>query len=104
VGYGDQFLLLAGPAWDGRRSWRLTTVDVHLEASTTARLVRLSSTAARGKGGICFGDSGGPNLVGSSHVTIAVNSYGTNRSCFGVAYATRIDRSEILGWIQGFLN
>jgi len=107
VGYGDQVLLVGGgpPKTDGVRR-RLTTVSNFISGNfnNSEGLIRLSSDAAHGKGGACFGDSGGPNLVGSTNVTIGVNSYGTNRTCFGVGYSTRIDRSNVLSWIQGFFN
>jgi hypothetical protein len=106
VGYGNQFLVVGGgPPETGGDRRRLTAPATFISGdfNNSEELVRLSSTSARGKGGICFGDSGGPNLVGSSNVTIAVNSFGTNLTCFGVAYATRIDRSGILSWIQSFL-
>jgi hypothetical protein len=106
VGYGDSSAGWRGPPETGGVRRRLTTPSTFISGNfnNSEELVRLSSTAARGKGGICFGDSGGPNLVGSSSVTIAVNSFVTNSGCFGVAYATRIDRSGILSWIQGFLD
>ena len=67
-------------------------------------VIRLSQNGARGKGGICYGDSGGPDLVGNTRVAIAVNSYVTNTGCFGVAYTTRLDRTPILSWISEFFN
>ena len=107
VGYGDQFLLVGGgPPLTGGVRRRLTTLSTLLSGNfdNSENLLRLSQTQARGKGGACFGDSGGPNLVGSSHVTIAINSYGPNGTCFGVGYSTRIDVTAVLNWIQGFLN
>lgn len=107
VGYGDQFLLVGkGPPQTGGVRRRLTTVSTLISGNfnNSESLIRLSGTSANGKGGACFGDSGGPNLVGSSNVTIGLNSYGTNQTCFGVGYSTRIDRSDVLSWIQGFFN
>ena len=65
-------------------------------------VLRLSSTSSRDRGGACFGDSGSPNLVGNSNVTVGVVSFGTNHTCFGVNYTTRIDIPAILSWIQSF--
>jgi hypothetical protein len=42
--------------------------------------------------------------VGNSHVAVAVTSYGTNGNCVGSDYATRIDLTNVLSWIQGFLD
>jgi secreted trypsin-like serine protease len=66
--------------------------------------IRLTANPAQGKGGPCFGDSGGPNLVGGTDRVIAVTSYGTNRNCSGVGYSSRIDIPEVLSWIQSFLD
>ena len=107
VGYGDQFRLVGGgrPATAGFRR-RLTTPVTFISGnfSNSENLIRLSMNAARGKGGFCFGDSGGPNLIGASNVTIGVNSYVTNQGCSGVGYSTRIDLPAVLTWIQSFLN
>jgi hypothetical protein len=106
VGYGDQFRLVGGgPPTTAGFLVRLTTPVTLISGqfSNEEHLLRLSMTASLGRGGFCFGDSGGPNLVGSSDVTIAVNSYVTNGHCRGVGYSTRIDLPAILTWIQSFL-
>lgn len=107
TGYGDQFRFVGGgpPFTAGflvRRSTTATTISGNF--SNSDKLLRLSSTASHGRGSACFGDSGGPNLVGNSRVTVAVNSYGTNGNCVGSEYSMRIDRPVILNWIQSFLQ
>jgi hypothetical protein len=49
----------------------------------------------------CFGDSGGPDLLGGTRVVLGVNSYVTNSNCSGVGYLSRVDIPEILAWITG---
>lgn len=48
-------------------------------------------------GGTCFGDSGGPMLVGTT--LVGVNSFGLNGNCAGVGGAYRIDQADDLDFI-----
>jgi hypothetical protein len=52
------------------------------------------------KGGTCFGDSGGPNLLGGTHTVLAVNSFVANAICSGNTYSYRIDTATALNWIR----
>jgi hypothetical protein len=52
------------------------------------------------KGGICFGDSGGPDLLGGTNIVLADNSFVSNGQCNGVAYSYRIDTAQALGFIR----
>src|SRR5262249_11129098 len=45
---------------------------------TSVEFLKLTANPAQGKGGICFGDSGGPDLLGGTNTVLGVNSYGTN--------------------------
>jgi V8-like Glu-specific endopeptidase len=65
--------------------------------------IKLSANPAKGKGGVCFGDSGGPDLLGGTNLVLAVNSYGTNSNCAGLSYSNRIDLPDILSFINTFL-
>jgi hypothetical protein len=55
-------------------------------------------------GGTCFGDSGGPNFVGTSNVIGGVTSFGLNGNCAGTGGVFRLDRSWSLDFINGFLS
>jgi len=50
--------------------------------------------------GVCFGDSGGPDIVAGTHTVVAVNSFDTNDLCSGVTYSYRVDTADALGWIN----
>ncbi len=50
-------------------------------------------------GGTCFGDSGGPNFLGSSNVIAGVTSFGLNGTCGGTGGVFRVDRSWSLAFI-----
>jgi len=69
----------------------------------SAGVLRLSRNPSQGKGGSCFGDSGGPDLLGGTDKVLAVVSYGTNINCKGVGYSSRVDVPEVLNWIKGFM-
>ena len=54
------------------------------------------------RGGTCSGDSGGPVFLGGadSNLIVAVTSFGMNSICRGVDFAYRVDRQEVLDWIN----
>ena len=62
----------------------------------------LSNNASTG--GTCFGDSGGPNFLGSSNVVAGVTSFGINGNCAGTGGVFRMDRPGPLSWVQSFLD
>lgn len=54
-------------------------------------------------GGTCFGDSGGPNFLGASNIVAAVTSYGINGNCAGTGGVFRMDRQNVLDFVNSFL-
>lgn len=54
------------------------------------------------RGGTCSGDSGGPVYLGDSksHLIVAVTSFGLNALCRGTDFGYRLDRAEVLDWIN----
>ena len=54
-------------------------------------------------GGTCFGDSGGPNFLGSTNLIAGVTSYGKNGTCAGTGGVFRLDRQNVLDFINGFI-
>jgi hypothetical protein len=75
---------------------------VQSDDSMSAEFVKLTANPAQGKGGFCFGDSGGPDLLGN--IVVAVNSLVANSNCTGVEYSARIDTADALGFIKPFLK
>jgi hypothetical protein len=69
------------------------------------KYLKCTANAAQGKGGIAYGDSGGPVLYNDNgqSVVLAVNAYVNNVNCAGVTYHTRIDNPQVLNWINGYL-
>ncbi len=62
----------------------------------------LSNNASTG--GTCFGDSGGPDYLGSSNVIAGVTSFALNGSCGGTGGVFRLDRQNVLDFVGQFLK
>lgn len=62
----------------------------------------LSNNASTG--GTCFGDSGGPNYLGTSNVIAGVTSFGLNNACGGTGGVFRLDRKDVLDFVGQFLR
>jgi hypothetical protein len=105
VGYGLQFDQGGGPRYPADGAFTRYYAPTQLKASNhvhSDEYIKLTANPAQGKGGTCFGDSGGPNFLGGSETILAVNSYVTNGNCAGVTYSNRID-TYALDFITGFL-
>ena len=108
VGYGVQYKEGVGIPpyyrWTGPRvrlyapSQLVSGKFVH-----ASEYMRVALNPGGGTGGLCFGDSGGPDLLGGTNTVLAVNSYVTNANCSGVGYSSRVDIQEVLDWINTFL-
>jgi hypothetical protein len=59
--------------------------------------LQTSASPGNGRGGTCFGDSGGPVLYQGE--IVGVTSFGLNENCKGVDFAYRVDRAEVQDWI-----
>jgi hypothetical protein len=55
-------------------------------------------------GGTCFGDSGGPNFYADSDIVAGVTSFGINGNCAGTGGVFRMDRRDVLDFVDGFMN
>ncbi len=109
VGYGAQYKdKTSGPpdgrwAWTGER-YSATTQIAASDHRNSDMWMKVSANPAKGKGGICFGDSGGPDLLAGTDIILATNSFVTNANCAGVDYSNRVDRAVVLDWVNGFLQ
>jgi trypsin len=104
VGYGVQDFVTGGgppqPVVPFTRFFAPVEL-VQIGQSLADEFIKVSANPSKGKGGICFGDSGGPVLLGDT--ILGVNSIVTNALCRGVTYAYRIDTPEALAFVRSFL-
>ena len=110
VGYGVQEQVMVFPGQSPRARWTGLRVRMYAPSELvsgkfvhSAEYMRLALNPGGGSGGTCFGDSGGPDLLGGTDTVLAVNSYVTNANCSGVGYSARVDIPDVLAWINGFL-
>ena len=107
VGYGVQERLRGGgqPVWSGLRNrFNATAQLIGSKHVMSDEFMRITANPGQGKGGTCYGDSGGPILLAGTNTILGVCSWGTNQNCAGVSYEKRIDIADILNWISGFLD
>jgi len=55
-------------------------------------------------GGTCFGDSGGPNFLNDTNIVAGVTSFGLNGNCAGTGGVFRMDRQDVLDFVEPFLG
>jgi hypothetical protein len=77
---------------------RLIQINAGSGAFTGDFAIRLSNNPTTG--GMCYGDSGGPNFIGSSNVLGGVTSYGMNGNCAGTGGVYRLDTLDDLIWLE----
>jgi secreted trypsin-like serine protease len=107
VGYGLQ------KSFPDAASWKEQAIKVRMVAHPKLNQINapgsvgdysmLLSNNAR-TGGTCFGDSGGPNFLGTSNVVAGVTSFGMNTNCAGTGGVFRMDRSWSRDWVMTFLG
>jgi hypothetical protein len=103
VGYGLQ------ESFPDAASWKENNERVRMVARP--RLIQINGGLAgdyslllsnnHATGGTCFGDSGGPNFIGTGNVIGGVTSYGLNGNCAGTGGVYRVDRADDLDWLYG---
>ena len=105
VGYGLQESFPEPAAWkENNQRVRMVAyprlIQINTPGFTGDFSLLLSNN--RATGGTCFGDSGGPNFIGDSHVLAGVTSYGLNGNCAGTGGVYRVDRADDLNWLATF--
>jgi Trypsin len=103
VGYGLQKSFPDAAAWKEvalriRMVAHPHLIQINVPGFTGDFSLLLSNNAATG--GTCFGDSGGPNFLGTSNVIAGVTSFGLNSTCAGTGGVYRVDRGWNLDWLE----
>ena len=80
---------------------RMTTARLLSAGAIASDFIKFDST---GRSGVCFGDSGGPDLLGATDTVIAVNSFINGSNCSSTAFSTRLDQPEILAAIRDYVQ
>ena len=102
VGYGLQRI---NPAQVVAEKVRMVATPHLLQINTGftgAGSLLLSNNAATG--GTCFGDSGGPNYLGSTSVIAGVTSFGINGTCGGTGGVFRLDKADVLAFVSLYVK
>jgi secreted trypsin-like serine protease len=104
VGYGLQ------KSFPDAASWKDVALRIRMFANP--RLIQINTgftgdfsillSNNANTGGTCFGDSGGPNFIGTTNVIAGVTSYGRNATCAGTGGVYRVDRADDLDWLETF--
>jgi S1-C subfamily serine protease len=97
VGYGySDRVTGGGPAtFTGGGVRRVSTSPL---AAETKAFVKTSN----GDAGVCYGDSGGPRLLGDTNVVAAITSAG-DTACAGMSTGYRLDTASARGFLGGFV-
>lgn len=107
VGYGLQESFPDAAAWKENNSRTRYVahprlLQINVPGFTGDFSMLLSNNHATG--GTCFGDSGGPNFLGDSNVVAGVTSFGINGNCAGTGGVFRMDRQNVLEFVNSYLN
>lgn len=107
VGYGLQASFPDAASWkDAASRTRYVAyprlIQINVPGFTGDFSMLLSNNA--NTGGTCFGDSGGPNFLGDSNVVAGVTSFGINGNCAGTGGVFRMDRQNVLDFVNSYLH
>ncbi len=107
VGYGMQKSFPTAAGWKDqsikiRMVARPKLLQINVPGFTGDFSLLLSNNS--NTGGTCFGDSGGPNFLADSNVVAGVTSFGINGNCAGTGGVFRMDRQNVLDFVNSYLT
>lgn len=107
VGYGLQKAFPDAAAWKEvairtRMVANPKLIQINVPGFVGDFAMLLSNNASTG--GTCFGDSGGPNFLGTSNVVAGITSFGRNDTCAGTGGVFRVDRQNVLDFVNSYLD
>ena len=104
-----------GLSYSSQEHSAVPSISFRVRLMANSTLVNLNSAQTAGynvqtqgngndRGGTCSGDSGGPVFLGgsTSNLIVAVTSFGLNAICRGTDFGYRVDRTEVLNWINSY--
>ncbi|HUC31810.1 MAG TPA: trypsin-like serine protease, partial [Ilumatobacteraceae bacterium] len=105
VGYGIQSVHPKPMDVESRYKSNSRIVSVNANQSVGGNLHTSNNpSASGGRGGSCFGDSGGPVFQLDTNVVLAVVSYGPSNTCHGADYSWRVDTHAAQDFISPYLD
>jgi hypothetical protein len=105
VGYGIQSIQPKPMDVSSRFKSTSRIVEVTGNQSDGGNLHTLNNPSEKGgKGGSCFGDSGGPVFINNTNKVLAVVSYGPSQTCHGADYSWRVDTTVSQSWLRNFVT
>ena len=102
VGYGIQDRLKDFDEGEAFTRYYARAELIQADSRISDEFLKVTANPSQGKGGSCFGDSGGPILKGNT--ILGVVSFGTNINCAGQSYAYRIDTAEALTFVRSVIG
>jgi hypothetical protein len=107
IGYGLKEQVHGGgqPYWTGEKTRFYAPAEIiPCKDILSDDFIKTTANHAKGKGGSCFGDSGGPALLEGTNIIIGLTSWGWNYNCAGISYSARVDTELVREWLDPFLD
>jgi secreted trypsin-like serine protease len=102
VGYGA-YEVTSGPGGHGYLYDDVRMVGVGSVNAVTGTWLRISGNEATGDGGTCYGDSGGPNFLGTTNIVASTTITG-DAICRATNDTYRMDTASARAFLGGFVT